>query len=197
MTAAAPAGRGWVVRDRAAWATAPNAITLVRTAASIALALPALVQRSWPLLIAAYLCYWVGDMLDGAVARLLRQESRVGAVFDIVADRACASLCAAALVTLEPSMALPIGIFLAQFMVLDCGLSLTFLRWPLLSPNYFGLVHRAVYLWNWSPVAKAINTGALVVLVLVAPSPVYPAVFAVAVAVVKAVSLVAVARLVP
>jgi CDP-alcohol phosphatidyltransferase len=194
MTAAATAD---LSQARAAWLTAPNAITLVRTVAAIALALPALVQRSWPLLVAAYLCYWLGDMLDGAVARLLRQETRVGAVFDIVADRACASLCAAALVTLEPSMALPIGIFLAQFMVLDCGLSLTFLRWPLLSPNYFGTVHRAVYLWNWSPVAKALNTGALVVLVLVAPSPAYPALFAIAVAVVKAASLIAVARLVP
>jgi CDP-diacylglycerol--glycerol-3-phosphate 3-phosphatidyltransferase len=195
MTAAATAD---LSQARAAWLTAPNAITLVRTVTAIALALPALVQRSWPLLVAAYLCYWLGDILDGAVARWLRQETRVGAVFDIVADRACTSLCAAALVTLHPSMALPIGIFLAQFMVLDCGLSLTFLRWPrLLGPNYFGQVHRAVYLWNWSPVAKALNTGALVVLVLVAPSPAYPVVFAAAVAAVKATSLIAVARLAP
>jgi hypothetical protein len=74
----------------------PNAITAVRTAGSVGLAVAALTHRSAHLLVAAYLVYWIGDILDGAAARALGQETRTGAVFDIVADRACTSACAAA-----------------------------------------------------------------------------------------------------
>jgi CDP-diacylglycerol--glycerol-3-phosphate 3-phosphatidyltransferase len=104
-------------------------------------------------------------------------------------------LCAAALLVLRPGTALPVAVFLIQFMVLDCLLSLSFLRWPLLSPNYFGQVHRPVYRWNWSPPAKALNSGGVVVLVLVAPSPLWPTALAVVVTIVKVLSLVAVSRL--
>jgi len=173
----------------------PNAITAVRTIVSMALAVYALTEMSVAIAVAAYACYWAGDILDGMAARLLRQETRAGAVFDIVADRACGSLCAATLLAMRPAAALPIAIFLIQFMVLDCLLSLTFLRWPILGPNDFGVVHRQVYRWNWSPPAKAINTGGLVVLVLIAPSPVWPTAFALAVVLVKALSLGTVSRL--
>jgi CDP-diacylglycerol--glycerol-3-phosphate 3-phosphatidyltransferase len=52
-----------------------------------------------------------------------------------------------------------------------------------------------VYLWNWSPPAKALNTAGLVGLVLLAPLPTAPALFAFAVLVEKTVSLVTVSRL--
>ena len=152
----------------------PNAITAVRTVVSMALAVWAVTEASVAVAVAAYACYWAGDILDGLAARLLRQETRAGAVFDIVADRACCSLCASALLVLRPAAALPVAIFLIQFMVLDCLLSLAFLRWPILGPNDFGVVHRQVDRWNWSPPAKAINTGGLVVLVFMVPSPIWP-----------------------
>ncbi|MEU7614091.1 CDP-alcohol phosphatidyltransferase family protein [Micromonospora sp. NPDC049204] len=172
----------------------PNAITAVRTAGAVGLAVAALTQRSAYLLVAAYLLYWIGDILDGAAARSLGQETRTGAVFDIVADRACTSACAAALIVLRPATALPIAVFLVQFMVIDQLLSLMFLRWPLLSPNYFARVDRRVYLWNWSPPAKALNTAAVVLLAIFAPMPV-AVTFALAVAAVKIVSLVCAAKL--
>ncbi|MBQ1039233.1 CDP-alcohol phosphatidyltransferase family protein [Micromonospora sp. C81] len=172
----------------------PNAITAVRTAISVALAVAALTHRSVHLLVAAYLIYWIGDILDGAAARALGQETRTGAVFDIVADRACTSACAAALVVLRPDTALPVAVFLVQFMVIDQLLSLMFLRWPLLSPNYFASVDRRIYLWNWSPPAKALNTAAVVILAIVAPTAV-AVTFALAVAAVKVVSLVCAAKL--
>lgn len=93
-------------------------------------------------------------------------------MFDIVADRACTSACAAALVVLLPDTALPIAVFLVQFMVIDQLLSLMFLRWPLLSPNHFAGVDDRIYRWNWSPPAKALNTAAVVVLAIVAPTAV-------------------------
>jgi CDP-diacylglycerol--glycerol-3-phosphate 3-phosphatidyltransferase len=174
----------------------PNTITAVRTCAAMALAVPAVTMASVPLAMSAYLTYWIGDIADGMAARRLRQETRAGAVLDIVADRACTALCAAALLVLRPGTALPVAVFLVQFMVLDCLLSLSFLRWPLLlSPNYFGEVHRPVYRWNWSPPAKALNSAGVVVLVIVAPSPLWPTALAVVVTIVKVVSLVTVSRL--
>ncbi|WP_433127712.1 CDP-alcohol phosphatidyltransferase family protein [Micromonospora sp. CA-240977] len=172
----------------------PNAITAVRTAGAVGLAVAALTQRSAHLLVAAYLLYWIGDILDGAAARSLGQETRAGAVFDIVADRACTSACAAALIVLRPATALPVAVFLVQFMVIDQLLSLMFLRWPLLSPNYFARVDTRIYLWNWSPPAKALNTAAVVLLAIFAPLAV-AVTFALAVAAVKVVSLVCAARL--
>ncbi|MFG2048430.1 CDP-alcohol phosphatidyltransferase family protein [Micromonospora sp. NPDC048935] len=172
----------------------PNAITAVRTASAVGLAVAALSQRSAHLLIAAYLVYWIGDILDGVAARALGQETRTGAVFDIVADRACTSACAAALIVLRPDTALPIAVFLVQFMVIDQLLSLMFLRWPLLSPNYFASVDHRIYLWNWSPPAKALNTAAVVLLAIFAPMAV-AVTFALGVAAVKVVSLICAARL--
>jgi phosphatidylglycerophosphate synthase len=172
----------------------PNIITSVRTAGAVGLAVAALTNRSVHLLVAAYLIYWIGDILDGAAARALGQETRAGAVFDIVADRACTSACAAALVVLRPDTALPVAVFLVQFMVVDQLLSLMFLRWPLLSPNYFAAVDRRIYRWNWSPPAKALNTAAVVILAIFAPTAA-AVTFAVGVAAVKVVSLVAAAKL--
>ena len=175
--------------------TVPNAVTAARTVAAIALALAAVTRVSVGWAVAAYLCYWLGDMLDGASARVLRQETRAGAVFDIVADRACCGACAAALLVLRPDLAVPVGVFLGQFLVVDCLLSLAFTRWPILSPNYFYLVHRGVYRWNWSPPAKAVNTAGLVLLALVAPSPWWSTSFALGVTAIKVVSLRTVAAL--
>jgi len=177
------------------YVTVPNAITVVRTAVAMGLAVAALMSASAALTVAAFLTYWTGDMLDGLAARLLNRETRFGAVLDILCDRACCSLCVAALLVLRPDMAVPLTVFLVQFMVVDCQLSLAFLRWPIRSPNDFGTVHRGVYRWNWSPPAKAVNTAALVTLVLVAPSAWYPLALAVAVLAVKVVSLVVVERL--
>lgn len=175
--------------------TVPNAVTLVRTAGAVWLGALAIGQRSAGLAVAAYLTYWIGDMLDGWIARRLGQETRFGAVFDIAADRLCCLICIVPLLQWRPQMAVPCGIFLAQFMVVDLVLSLSFLRWGLLSPNYFHLVHRAVYRWNWSPPAKACNTSALVLLAVFVPTA-WPAIaVAVAVVVVKLVSLAVVRRM--
>ncbi|MFI5960219.1 CDP-alcohol phosphatidyltransferase family protein [Cryptosporangium sp. NPDC051539] len=181
------------VRDRLT--TVPNVVTIVRTVAAVTLAVAALTRNSAILTVAAFLCYWIGDMLDGLSARLLNQETRVGAVLDIVADRACCGVCASALLVVRPEFAIPVAVFLGQFLVVDCMLSLSFIRWPILGPNYFAAVHRGVYRWNWWPPAKVANTAGCVVLVVAAPSPWWATAFAVFVLAIKAVSLRTVARL--
>ena len=61
------------------------------------------------------------------------------------------------------SRSLPVVVvFVLSFMVLDSMLSLAFLCWPVVSPNYFHMVDRRVWQLNWSPVAKAANTAGVV-----------------------------------
>lgn len=154
----APVALSW---DGLAVCSWPNLITTVRTVLAVALGLEAVVQRSATLLLAAYGVYWVGDVLDGWVARRLDQETRLGAVLDIISDRACCAVLVCGLASLRPELWPALALFLLQFMVLDCVLSLAFLRWPLTSPNYFYLVDRGVWRLNWSPPAKALNTVAV------------------------------------
>ena len=130
--------------------TSATVITFVRTVVSVALAAVAARQESLPLLVAALVVYWVGDSLDGFVARIRGCETWIGAVLDILSDRFCAASFYLGLVWLHHEYALPVFIYLAEFMVIDCFLSLAFLAWPVRSPNYFYVVDRPLWLWNWS-----------------------------------------------
>lgn len=142
--------------------TVPTYITLTRTALAVALGTAALRSGSLTLLAAACAVYWVGDCLDGWSARRLGQETRLGAVLDIVCDRACTAVLVGALVV-HVSGAVPVAaVFLLSFLVVDTPLSLAFLSWPLLGPNDFHHVDRRVWLLNWSPPAKTVNTAGVV-----------------------------------
>lgn len=180
--------------SRERWDTVPNAVTLVRTVVSVAVAVVALVESSVLLIVVGYAVYWLGDILDGLLARRLHQETRIGAVGDIVCDRLCTIALAAALVSTLPWTLAPVLIFLTQFAVVDLLLSLGFLRWPILSPNYFFVVDRPLYLWNWSPPAKALNTSSVVLVTALFHSALAGAVVASVALVVKSVSLVRLQR---
>ncbi|MFE0529577.1 CDP-alcohol phosphatidyltransferase family protein [Micromonospora parva] len=142
--------------------TVPNYITAVRTVAAVAVGVVALVSGSVTLMAVSYGIYWIGDMLDGWAARRLGQETRAGAVFDIVSDRACTAVLCGGLVALVPEVAVVVVVFLLSFLVLDTMLSLAFLCWPVLSPNYFHTVDRRIWAWNWSPMAKVANTAGVI-----------------------------------
>ncbi|HEX8498053.1 MAG TPA: CDP-alcohol phosphatidyltransferase family protein [Actinomycetales bacterium] len=143
----------------------PNVVTATRTVAAVVLGSLAIVERSMSLLLLAYACYWVGDVLDGWLARRLDDETRIGAVLDVISDRACSSVLVCGLMVLQPQLWPALALFLLQFMVLDAVLSLAFLHWPLMSPNDFHLVDPSVWRWNWSPPAKAVNTAGVVLAV--------------------------------
>ena len=146
--------------------TWPDLVTLLRTALAVAIGAWGVARADLTLIATAYAVYWLGDIADGWLARRLDQETRAGAVLDIVCDRACTSLLCVGLLAQLPRF-LPVAIvFLLSFMALDTMLSLAFLCWPVLGPNYFGRIDRQVYRLNWSPPAKALNTAAVVLLVL-------------------------------
>ncbi|MGI8887783.1 MAG: CDP-alcohol phosphatidyltransferase family protein [Nocardioidaceae bacterium] len=139
--------------------TLPTLITGARTVATLVLALLGAHEQSLSLLLWALSVYWVGDMADGAVARLTHRETRIGAVLDILCDRLSAAVFYVGFAWYDSSMVLPVGIYLAEFMVIDMFLSMAFLAWPLSSPNYFYLVDRRIWLWNWSVPGKALNSA--------------------------------------
>jgi CDP-diacylglycerol--glycerol-3-phosphate 3-phosphatidyltransferase len=147
--------------------TSATVITFVRTVISVALGVYAAKEHDRTLLILALAVYWGGDMLDGYVARIRGCETRIGAALDILCDRFCCAVFYVGLMWLEPDLAPAVILYLAEFMVVDCFLSLAFLAWPVRSPNYFFVIDRQTWLWNWSKPAKAVNSSLFAVLLLV------------------------------
>ncbi len=111
--------------------------------------------------------HWVGDSLDGQVARWFDCETRTGAVLDIMCDRLCCAAFYIGLVWLEPHLAPAVFVYLAEFMVVDSFLSISFLAWPITSPNYFYVIDHKLWLLNWSHPGKAVNSGLFAILLLV------------------------------
>ena len=146
--------------------TGATVITAVRTIASVVLAALAAHQESLTLLVVALAVYWVGDMLDGFYARVRDCETRIGAVLDIMCDRLNAAAFYIGLAWLQPDLSPAIFVYLAEFMVVDFFLSIAFLAWPVRSPNYFFVIDRPIWLWNWSKPAKAVNSALFAVLLL-------------------------------
>ena len=160
-------GRVWADPARERLNTPATVVTVVRTVASVALSAVAASQQDLTLLVLALVVHWVGDSLDGWVARIRDCETRTGAVLDILCDRLCFAAFYVGLAWLEPHLVPAIFVYLAMFMVVDCFLSLSFLAWPITSPNYFYVIDRGLWLRNWSHPAKAVNSGLFAILLLV------------------------------
>ena len=175
--------------------TSATLVTALRTVVAVALAGVAAHQESLDLLVAALAVYWVGDMLDGFVARVRGCETRIGATLDILCDRFCAAAFYIGLIWLEPQFTPAVLIYLAEFMVVDCFLSMAFLAWPVRSPNYFFVIDRTLWLWNWSKPGKAVNSSLFAVLLLVTGWVSAGVVVASALLVMKCISLVRLARI--
>lgn len=148
--------------------TYANAVTLVRTVVGLALFSVAAYQHSAAWNFAGLAVYWVMDVLDGYLARALNQETRFGAQMDILSDRFLMAFFYLNYLTWRPELASIVALFLFNFMVLDHYLSNQFMRWPILSPNYFNLVDRRIWLLNWSPLGKFCNSGLATILLLTA-----------------------------
>ena len=169
--------------------TSATAVTIIRTVASVAIAAVAALERRETLLAVALGVYWLGDTLDGGVARLRDCETRIGAVLDILCDRLCCAGFYVGLAWLDPGLAAPIFVYLAQFMVVDLYLSIAFLAWPITSPNYFYVVDRRLFIWNWSKLGKALNSALFAVVLMVTASAALGMAIALGILVVKVLSL--------
>jgi CDP-diacylglycerol--glycerol-3-phosphate 3-phosphatidyltransferase len=169
--------------------TPATIITFIRTAATVVLGLLGAHEQSLTLLLWALGAYWFGDSLDGWVARIMNHETRTGASLDIMSDRLSAAIFYVGFAWYDPTMVLPVGIYLAEFMVIDMYLSLAFLAWPLSSPNYFYLVDRRIWLWNWSKPGKAVNSALFAVFMVWTREPIIAGAIATGLLCLKLVSL--------
>lgn len=163
---------GWELPGKETLLTVASGITLVRTLAAVVLALIAALHSDQMLLLVALACYWAGDILDGMIARARHEETRSGAIFDIMADRLCVSVIYLVYGSMHQSMLVPIGLYLIEFMFIDGFLSLAFLFWPLLSPNYFFLVDKRIFDLNWSKAGKAVNSSVFLLATIIFGSPI-------------------------
>lgn len=184
------AHHGWQLPKEETLLTAASAITLARTVVAVGLALAAAVMHDQTLLFAGLICYWVGDILDGFVARATQRETRSGAVLDIMADRLCVALIYLVYGFLNPDMMVAIGLYLVEFMFIDGFLSLAFLFWPLLSPNYFFLVDERIFKLNWSSLGKVANSSVFLLATIFLGQPIISITVVLLVTAVKIYSLV-------
>lgn len=189
--------RGCSGGRRDTYLTWPNLVTVVRTTVALALIVAAIGRGAPLLLYAGLAAHWVGDMADGLLARRTGTETRTGALLDVVADRVCVSAFFFAYLGTHHRMLVPGALFLLTYSLVDTMLSLGFLGWPLLSPNYFSLVHRRLYLLNWSPLAKTANATLLVVVMVTTGSWLACVILGAAQLAVKTYSTVLLARLRP
>lgn len=154
------------------WNTWANLTTAVRTVVGLALFVAASITHNEILNFIGLGVYWGLDILDGYLARRFDQETRFGAQFDILADRLLVAYFYFNYVNFHPEMVVPVALFLFNFMLVDHFLSNQFMRWPILSPNYFGKVDELIFKLNWSPLAKGINSGLGTILLIVTKSAV-------------------------
>jgi CDP-diacylglycerol--glycerol-3-phosphate 3-phosphatidyltransferase len=158
-------------RQRERVFTWANLVTALRTVSCLLVFAIAARRHSAAWNLAGLALYWGLDILDGYLARRLDQETRLGAQFDILADRllvACFYMNHAAW---HHADIVPVALFLFQFILIDQYLSNQFLRWNIASPNYFHLIDPIIWRLNWSPLAKAGNTGLVTVLLVAFHAP--------------------------
>lgn len=139
--------------------TVPNLVTAIRTIGAVVFFALAQHTGDEQYNYIGLAVYWILDIADGALARALDQETRQGAQFDIFSDRISLAFFYVNYVGFHGEALIPVCLFLIEFMVIDQYLSVQFMRFPIVSPNYFAEVHEGVYKWNWSPPAKAVNSG--------------------------------------
>ncbi len=160
------ANTGVVARELYTWA---NLVTLVRVLGAFVLFAIGWHTGLLRWSLYALLVYWVGDLLDGWLARTLHQETLFGAQMDILSDRISVIIFYVSYVAHRPDKMLAALLFLFEFAVLDTYLSNQFMRWPVLSPNYFYMVDRETWAWLWSKPAKAFNCGLVTLLLIGLP----------------------------
>ncbi len=181
--------------ERERFWTWPTVVTVLRTVGTLTMVAMAVLGDSLAFLLAGLAIYWAGDILDGWLARRLDQETRTGAIADIVCDRLSAVPLYVALVWMETSLALPVAVYVLEFAVVDLLLSLGFLAWPLVSPNYFYLVDHRLWALNWSRLGKTLNSGAFLAILLITRDALLATMFALALLTIKGLSLARLLRL--
>jgi CDP-diacylglycerol--glycerol-3-phosphate 3-phosphatidyltransferase len=157
---AAPPVKGRVLPGPEPVATWANLVTVVRVVAGMVVFSIAARRGDSDWNLVGLGIYWSLDIVDGFLARTLNQETRLGAQMDIIGDRLLVTFFYFNHLGSHPDLLVPVALFI------DLFLSIQFLRWPIVSPNYFHLVDRRIWWINWSVWGKLGNTGLVTLLLL-------------------------------
>ena len=191
-------GRPFGPRDpRSAYSEA-NLVTLLRLGGSLIFFVLAAVRGDPTANFIGLGIHWLGDVLDGALARRARQETILGAEIDIIADRVEVLFFYVNFIHFHPEIAVAAAVYALDFAFVDFYLSYQFTKFGLISPNYFGRVDRRVYLLNFSPGGKFMNSTVVTLLLIFLPAwQAAAAVLAGGLIAVKAYSIMRLARIRP
>jgi CDP-diacylglycerol--glycerol-3-phosphate 3-phosphatidyltransferase len=134
--------------------------------------------------------HWIGDVADGSYARFFKQETIFGAEIDIIADRVGFLFFYVLYLVFKPELALPIALFVVNFALIDFYLSLQFIKFDIISINYFYKVDQTVYRLNFSIIGKPANTVVITLTLIFFPQFwLFATVFAIGLIVVKCYSI--------
>lgn len=155
--------------DPRSFSSWPNLITLIRLITSLVFFTLAAVKANPTLNFIGLGLHWAGDVADGLLARRTGQETILGAEIDIIVDRLESIFFYLNFLRFNPHLFLPIVIYLIDFAFVDFYLSYQFIKYPIISPNYFYLIDQRVYRYNFSPLAKFCNSTVVALLLIFIP----------------------------
>ena len=168
----------------------PNVITVIRFVGSLVFFILAIEKMDLTYNYIGLAIHWIGDMADGNYARFFKQETIFGAEIDIIADRVGFLFFYIIYLVFKPELALPVALFVINFAFIDFYLSYQFLKFDLISINYFYKVDRTVYKLNFSFLGKPANTVVVTLTLIFFPQYwLFAAVFAIGLIVVKCYSI--------
>lgn len=150
-------------------ATVPNGITLLRLGLSLTFFVLAILRGRELYNFIGLGIHWLGDVLDGFWARRFKQETILGAEIDIIADRVEILFFYVIFLTFHPQLFLPVVIYAIDFAFVDFYLSYQFVKYDIISPNYFFKVDPLVYRLNYSPGGKFVNSTVVTLLLIFLP----------------------------
>jgi len=113
--------------------------------------------------------HWIGDFIDGFYARQFKQETIFGAELDVIADRLEIIFFYVNFLYFRPYLFLPVILYLIDYAFIDFYLSYQFIKYNIISPNYFYKVDKIIYLLNYSPGGKFSNSSVVTLLLIFLP----------------------------
>jgi len=146
-----------------------NILTLIRLILSLVFYILAILKRNPGYNYIGFIVHSIGDFIDGFYARKFKQETLFGAELDIIADRLEMIFFYFIFLHFRPYLFLPVAMFLVNYAFVDFYLSYQFVKYDIISINYFYKVDRLIFLLNFSNAAKLINATFVALLLIFLP----------------------------
>jgi len=139
----------------------PNVVTIIRLLLSVVVMAFWFYTEDVRVLYIWLFIHRLGDVLDGFLARKFWWETILGAEIDIIADRISTLLFYIVLLNFYKNILLWVIVFLyvLNFCFVDIYLSYQFIKFPIISVNYFDKIDKIVYQLNFSKIWKFLNSG--------------------------------------